>query len=169
MLYTKEQTKRSTKSAQGCRGIGNRAQDCESRSEGCQYLCRKYYRNNARTASGIGCRAENTLRHPFLLCHLSSKPEETVGSYIYNLGNRQWDIPRLRLLLENILPQDTHFDDFEVEYDFPAIGHKIMMLNARQVNLNEIGRRMILIAIERYYGIKEAGAREKEYFSHVRP
>jgi PAS domain-containing protein len=42
------------------------------------------------------------------------KPKATVGSYIYDLGNRQWDIPPLRLLLERILPRKTHFDDFEV-------------------------------------------------------
>jgi PAS domain S-box-containing protein len=76
------------------------------------------------------------------------QPGETVGSYIYDLGNRQWDIPRLRLLLENILPQNSQFDDFEVEHDFPSIGHKIMMLNARQIYRGEVGRRMILLAIE---------------------
>ena len=76
------------------------------------------------------------------------KPAETAGSYIYDLGNRQWDIPRLRLLLENILPQNTHFDNFVVEHNFPSIGHKIMMLNARQIYHEEIGRRMILLVIE---------------------
>ena len=76
------------------------------------------------------------------------KPEATVGSYIYDLGKRQWDIPPLRLLLERILPRKTHFDDFEVEHDFPSIGHKIMMLNARQIYHEEIGRRMILLVIE---------------------
>ena len=77
-----------------------------------------------------------------------ANPETTVGNYIYDLGNRQWDIPQLRLLLESILPRKTHFDDFEVEHDFPSIGHKIMMLNARQIYQEEIGRRMILLVIE---------------------
>ena len=77
-----------------------------------------------------------------------ANPETTVGNYIYDLGNRQWDIPQLRLLLESILPRKTHFDDFEVEHDFPSIGHKIMMLNARQIFQEEIGRRMILLVIE---------------------
>jgi two-component system CheB/CheR fusion protein len=76
------------------------------------------------------------------------KPKATVGSYIYDLGNRQWDIPPLRLLLERILPRKTHFDDFEVKHDFPSIGYKIMMLNARQIYYEEIGRRMILLVIE---------------------
>ena len=46
------------------------------------------------------------------------KPEETEGQLIYNLGNRQWDIPKLRELLENILPKKTTFDSYEVEHDF---------------------------------------------------
>lgn len=78
----------------------------------------------------------------------TAKPEDTIGSYIYDLGNRQWDIPGLRVLLESVLPQNTYFDNFAVEHEFPAIGHKIMMLNARQVHRQEAGKRMILLAIE---------------------
>lgn len=61
------------------------------------------------------------------------KPAETEGVLIYDLGNRQWDIPKLRELLENILPQNTGFHDFEVEHDFETIGRKIMRLNARRI------------------------------------
>jgi len=61
------------------------------------------------------------------------KPEETVGQLIYDLGNKQWDIPKLRELLETILPQKTTFDDYEVEHVFSAIGRRIMLLNARQI------------------------------------
>ena len=64
------------------------------------------------------------------------KPEETVGQLIYDLGNGQWDIPRLRELLETILPQKTAFDNYEVEHDFATIGRRIMLLNARR----KIGR-----------------------------
>ena len=46
------------------------------------------------------------------------KPEETVGQRIYELGNKQWDIPKLRELLETILPQKAFFDNYEVEHDF---------------------------------------------------
>ena len=46
------------------------------------------------------------------------KPEETVGQLIYDLGNKQWNIPKLRELLETILPQKTTFDNYEVEHDF---------------------------------------------------
>ena len=60
-------------------------------------------------------------------------PEETEGALIYDLGNRQWDIPKLRELLEEILPQNTIFNDFEVEHHFETIGRKIMHLNARRI------------------------------------
>ena len=76
------------------------------------------------------------------------KPEETVGKLIYDLGNRQWDIPKLRQLLETILPQKTVFDDYEVEHDFATIGRRVMLLNARQI-LRGMGKeRIILLAIE---------------------
>ena len=61
------------------------------------------------------------------------KPEETVGQLIYDLGNKQWDIPQLRELLETILPQKTSFDNYEVEHDFAGVGKRTMLLNARQI------------------------------------
>jgi two-component system cell cycle sensor histidine kinase PleC len=83
------------------------------------------------------------------------EPDATVGSYIYDLGNRQWDIPGLRELLENIIPRNIKFDDFEVEHDFPTIGHRTMMLNARQIHNEELGGRMILLAIEDITGLRK--------------
>jgi len=71
-------------------------------------------------------------------------PEQTEGVPIYELGNGQWDIPRLRELLENILPDNHAFDDFEVEHDFDSIGHRLMLLNARRLNHHQL----ILLAIE---------------------
>jgi len=53
--------------------------------------------------------------------------EETVGQLIYDLGNKQWDIPKLRELLEDILPQKAAFDNYEVEHDFSTIGRRIML------------------------------------------
>ncbi|MHB8987453.1 MAG: diguanylate cyclase domain-containing protein [Desulfobulbia bacterium] len=76
------------------------------------------------------------------------KPEETVGQLIYDLGNKQWDIPKLRELLETILPQKTTFDDYEVEHVFSAIGRRIMLLNARQIKRGKGEERIILLAIE---------------------
>ncbi len=76
------------------------------------------------------------------------KPEETVGQLIYDLGNKQWDIPKLRELLETILPQKTTFDNYEVEHDFATIGRRIMLLNARQIQRVSGKERIILLAIE---------------------
>ena len=74
---------------------------------------------------------------------------ETIGSFIYELGNKQWDIPKLRELLEEVLPEKEVFDDFEVAHNFQDIGHKIMLLNARQILYRkDIGAKMILLAIE---------------------
>ncbi len=75
-------------------------------------------------------------------------PEETVGQLIYDLGNKQWDIPKLRELLENILPQKTTFDNYEVEQDFATIGRRVMLLNARQIERASGKERIILLAIE---------------------
>jgi len=76
------------------------------------------------------------------------KPEETVGQLIYDLGNKQWDIPKLRELLENILPEKTAFDNYEVGHDFTTIGRRIMLLNARQIEQVMGKERIILLAIE---------------------
>ena len=75
-------------------------------------------------------------------------PEETVGRLIYDIGNKQWDIPKLRELLETILPRKTTFDDYEVEHDFTTIGRRVMLLNARQIERGMGQERMILLAIE---------------------
>src|SRR6476620_6607498 len=75
-------------------------------------------------------------------------PEETVGQLIYDLGNQQWDIHWLRKLLEEVLPQDTAFDDFEVEHVFPAIGRKYMLINARRIRGKDDQTEFILLAIE---------------------
>ena len=78
----------------------------------------------------------------------SVNPEETVGQLIYDLGNKQWDIPKLRNLLETILPLKTSFDDYEVEHDFANIGHRVMLLNARQIQQGLNKERIILLAID---------------------
>jgi len=75
-------------------------------------------------------------------------PANTIGRFLYDLGNRQWDIPKLRELLEDILPKKEVFDGFEVEHTFQNIGHKIMLLNARQVYRKDIDSKIILLSIE---------------------
>jgi two-component sensor histidine kinase/CheY-like chemotaxis protein len=109
--------------------------------------------------------AENiiaTLHEPFLILNdkmiiISSnnafyqtfkvKPKDTVGNELYQLGDGQWDIPALRELLEDILPLKK-FHGYEVVHDFPQIGTKTMLLNARQVYREEIGTDLILLGIE---------------------
>ncbi len=75
-------------------------------------------------------------------------PNETVGQLIYDLGNKQWDIPKLRELLETILPQKSSFDNYEVEHNFATIGRRTMLLNARQIRRASGKERIILLAIE---------------------
>ncbi len=75
-------------------------------------------------------------------------PEDTIGNFIYDVGNRQWDIPALRILFEEILPNETVINGYEVEHDFPDIGRKTILLNARQIFRENIGSRIILIAME---------------------
>ena len=59
--------------------------------------------------------------------------QETEGRFFYELGNGQWDIPALRELLTKIIPHHTAIEEFEVEHDFPSIGLRTMLLNARKV------------------------------------
>jgi len=105
----------------------------------------------------------DTVREPFLILDGKLKvlsanktfysafhtvQEVTEGKHVYRLGNGQWNIPRLKILLEDILPKNTHFEDFRVEHEFPIIGHKIMILNARQIFTAAQDKPIILLAIE---------------------
>jgi two-component system CheB/CheR fusion protein len=75
-------------------------------------------------------------------------PEETENKFIYDMGNSQWDIPRLRELLEEILLKNTYFKNFEVDHVFHDIGRKVMSLNARRIYQEGVGTEKILLAIE---------------------
>jgi len=105
----------------------------------------------------------DTLREPFLILneHLEvisanrtfysffqATPEATEGRQVYDLGNGQWSAPKLKILLEDILPKNTFFEDFKVDHDFPRIGHKIMMLNARRIYRSGVEQPIILLAME---------------------
>ncbi len=74
--------------------------------------------------------------------------EDTEGRLIYDLGNGQWNIPKLRELLENILPAHATFRDFEVTHEFDHVGRKVMMLNASEIFNPNAQARTILLAIE---------------------
>ena len=71
-------------------------------------------------------------------------PEETENRLIYELGNGQWDIPALRTLLEDIVPKSSVFNDFELEHDFPVIGRRVMLLNARKLQAGQHGELLVL-------------------------
>ena len=75
-------------------------------------------------------------------------PAEAEGRLFYEISQRQWDIHALRQLLEDILPKNAHFDDFRVEHDFPTIGHKKLLLNARRLTSDEYHNSLILLAME---------------------
>jgi two-component sensor histidine kinase len=75
-------------------------------------------------------------------------PEETQGRLLYALGDGQWDIPKLRVLLENIIPEHGVMDDYEVEHEFPNLGLRTMRLNARQVFYKGGADTTILLGIE---------------------
>jgi PAS domain S-box-containing protein len=74
--------------------------------------------------------------------------EETVNKFIYDLGNHQWDIPELRKLLEEVLPKNIKFHDFEVDHEFQNIGRRTMLLNARRIYQKDGDIELILLAIE---------------------
>jgi two-component system, chemotaxis family, CheB/CheR fusion protein len=74
--------------------------------------------------------------------------DATVGQNLYDLGNGQWNIPRLRELLEKILPQNSKVDNFIVEHDFPRIGSKKMTINALRIHREGIGTETILLTIK---------------------
>lgn len=104
-----------------------------------------------------------TIREPFLVLDAELRvklanrsfyqtfrvsPAETEHQSIFALGNGQWNIPALRALLEKILPKDTSFSDFTVEHNFPLIGRKVMLLNARRVIGEGKLTPLILLAFE---------------------
>ena len=74
-------------------------------------------------------------------------PSETEHIQIFDLGNGQWNIPQLRLLLEDLLPHNTEVANFQVVHEFEHIGQKTMRLNARKLLLDNENQ-LILLAIE---------------------
>ncbi|MGA7221022.1 MAG: chemotaxis protein CheB [Candidatus Sulfotelmatobacter sp.] len=88
-----------------------------------------------------------TLANPAFYRTFNVSREETEGRLIYELGNGQWNIPQLRDLLEEIIPARSRVDDFEMSHEFPHIGERAMVLNARRVELHP-GHPFILLAIE---------------------
>jgi len=96
-------------------------------------------------------------------------PENTEGYYLFDLGNGQWNIPRLRELLLDIIPKKGVFHGFEVNHEFPGIGHKIMSLNARLLTQRMQKTELIFIAIQDISAHVKAAklAKEEEWFHNM--
>jgi len=92
--------------------------------------------------------------------HFAVTDKETEGRPVYELGDGQFNIPKLRDLLENVLPNNGRVEDFEVQHEFPHLGQRTMLLNARRTE-PQAGRRLILLYIEdvtgNHHGPKEKG------------
>jgi two-component system CheB/CheR fusion protein len=105
----------------------------------------------------------NTVREPLLVLDRDLKvlsanpafykafqvtPQETEGHFLFDLGNRQWNIPQLRDFLKNVATGGGPVEGYLIEHEFPKIGHRKMLLNARRVIQEEVGIDRILLAIE---------------------
>ncbi len=77
-----------------------------------------------------------------------TRAHQIKGKLLFDLDDRQWDIPKLRLLLEQVIPERSTVEDFEVEHDFPRLGHRIMRLNARRIASSGTTDGLCLLAIE---------------------
>ncbi len=95
-------------------------------------------------------------------------PDTTVGRIIYELGNGQWDIPALRLLLENVLPDDKVFLGYEVEHVFEGLGRRLMVLNGRRldhVQLILLGFQDVTETREAVESLRDADRRKEEFLA----
>ncbi len=86
-------------------------------------------------------------------------PDDTQGKLLYSLGDGQWDIPKLRVLLEKVIPEHGEMKDYEVEHKFPHIGNRTMRLDARQVFYEGGAHTTILLSME---DVTERSALERE-------
>jgi PAS domain S-box-containing protein len=93
--------------------------------------------------------------------------KDTEGRLIYDIGNGQWNIDKLKHLLEEIIPKNQHVDDYEVIHDFEHIGRKAMLLNAREIARQDNRQKVILIAIEDITAKKELEAEARSAESQI--
>jgi hypothetical protein len=87
--------------------------------------------------------------------------DETQDRLLYALGDRQWDIPGLRTHLETIVSKHDVMDAYEVDRQFPKIGHRTMLLNARKVFYEGNSHTTMLLGIEDITG-RRVLERERE-------
>jgi two-component system CheB/CheR fusion protein len=91
--------------------------------------------------------------------------EETEGKHFYQLGNRQWDIPALRSVLEKSLSDDGRISDIEIQHDFEDIGKRVLLLNVCRIAKKDSSELLILLAFE---DITDARSRENDLVSFSR-
>jgi len=163
---------------------GNRAFACDESDHGRRSVYNRSFDDGAplvihpaRSLADADILAQaivNTIPEPFLIldarfCVLAASrsfysifkvdAEETQGHLLFSLGDGQWDIPALRELLETIIPDRVAMDGFEVEHDFPGIGRRSMLLDARKVLYEASDDITILLA---FRDVTERRAIEKE-------
>ena len=90
------------------------------------------------------------------------KKEETEGRHLTDLGRGQWDIPRLRELLGKVRRTSEPFEDYLMEHDFPGIGYRTLLLNARRLQREDVGEERILLAMEDVTGKRKEGEEKDE-------
>lgn len=99
----------------------------------------------------------------YKIFHVSKK--ETINKLIYDLGNGQWNHPKLRYVLEDILPQKSFFQDFEIEHEFPVIGKRVVLLNGRKIIQKNENEPMILLTIEDITEKKQIDRQKDDFIS----
>ena len=96
----------------------------------------------------LNARLEVVSANPGFYKTFKASPAQTIGKAIYDLGDGQWNIPKLRVLFEEIIPNSSVFDGYLVEHDFPGVGRKTMILNAREIIQQSRGQKFILLVME---------------------
>ncbi|RYX82693.1 PAS domain-containing protein [bacterium] len=120
-------------------------------------------KENARRAQLMAENVVDTVREPLIILNedltvysvnqsfyrfFQTRPEDTIGRRIYDIENGYLNIPALKTLIERILPEKNPFEDFEITHEFPRIGEKTLLLNARRLDSQEGRPEYILLAIE---------------------
>jgi len=119
--------------------------------------------SNKQPFAGVFFNIMGSIQHPLLVLdnHLKVlkanycfyqtfdvRPDETEGQLIDDLDNRKWDIPRLNVLLHDILSENSEINNFEIEHDFASIRRKIMRVNARRMTSDPGQVDLIVLSIE---------------------
>jgi two-component system CheB/CheR fusion protein len=113
---------------------------------------RRYFENIVDTIRGPLIVLDEDLKVIFanlsFFRSFKTSAKQTVGVRIYELGSGQWDLPDLRELLETVIPKNQSIEDFEIEGEFPKVGHRIFALNGRRVDQAAGLPNLILLAFE---------------------